>query len=276
LAPRAKGKRLLDLDTDFIEALVLNLSAAGVSPRTVNGTLNAVRVPMKYFCSRNRIANPLASVERLAERPRERGVLSVAELQKIIALEGESPRVKAGVLLGALCGLRLGEIRAIMSEDIDRESNMLTVQRNAIEKEIKGPKGSRPGALRSRQVPIPRPALDALDICIGLAPAGAAFILWNERGASRPIDGRTLQNGFIRILESIGISEAERKRRNLCLHGLRHFFVSLQRANGIADFITARMSGHRSVSMLENYSRGADNVVDFAKAREAIEKAVSL
>jgi hypothetical protein len=36
------------------------------------------------------------------------------------------------------------------------------------------------------------------------------------------------------------------------------------------------MSGHRSVSMLENYSRGADNVVDFAKAREAIEKAVSL
>ena len=77
------------------------------------------------------------------------------------------------------------------------------------------------------------------------------------------------------MLEAFSIDEAERKRRNLVFHGLRHTFVSLQRASGIPDFVTARMSGHRSVEMLENYSRGAENVVDFAAAREALEKAVS-
>jgi integrase len=274
LAPKTKGKRLLDLDADFMEALVLDLSAAGVSPRTVNGVLNAIRVPIKYFCKRNRLADPLASMERLAEHPRERGVLSITELQMIIALK-ESPRAKAGVLLAALCGLRLGEVIGIMPEDIDRTASMITVQHNYIGGEVKGPKGSRLGAQRVRQVPAPRPVLEALEICLSLAPEGARFILWNSYDKTRPVDRKTLQGGFVRMLEAIGIDEEERKRRNLVFHGLRHTFVSLQRASGIPDFITARMSGHRNVEMLENYSRGAENVIDFTAAREALEKAVS-
>jgi len=274
LAPKITGMRLLDLDADFVEGFILDLSASGVSPRTVNAVLDGLRTPIKYFCKRNRLADPLASVERLAERPKERGVLSVAEIQKIIALN-ESPRVKAGVLLAALCGLRLGEVIGILPEDIDKAASMLTVQHNYIGRELKGPKGSRPDSLRVRQVPAPRPVLDALEVCASLAPARARFVLWNERDKSLPVDRKTLQGGFARILEAIGIPEAERKRRNLVFHGLRHTFVSLQRANGIPDFVTARMSGHRSVEMLENYSRGAENVVDFAAAREALEKAVA-
>ena len=84
LAPHIKGKRLLDLD--FMEGLVLDLSAAGVKPRTINGALAAARVTVKYFCRRNHLADLLAGLEKLAERPRERGALSVAELQKIIFL----------------------------------------------------------------------------------------------------------------------------------------------------------------------------------------------
>jgi integrase len=162
-----------------------------------------------------------------------------------------------------------------MPEDVDRVKAMLIIQHNYIGHEVKGPKGSRPGSLRVRQVPAPRPVLDALDLCASIAPSGARFVLWNECDKSRPIDRKTLQGGFARILEAIGINGAERKRRNLVFHGLRHTFVSLQRANGIPDFVTARMSGHRSVEMLENYSRGAENVVDFTAAREALEKAVS-
>jgi len=275
LAPKIKELRLLELSVDFVEELILGLSAAGASPRTVNAVLDGLRTPVKYFCKRNRLADPLASVERLAERPRERGILSIAELQKIITLN-ESPRVKAGILLAALCGLRLGEVVGLMPEDVDRSSSMLTVQHNYIGGDVKGPKGSRPGSQRIRQVPAPRPVLDALDVCTSLTPPGARFVLWNEKDKSRPIDRKTLQGGFARVLEDIGVGKEERKRRNLVFHGLRHTFVSLQRANGIPDFVTARMSGHRSVEMLETYSRGADNVLDFTAAREALEKAVEL
>jgi integrase len=274
LAPKIKGKRLLDLDTDFIEGLVLRLSTDGASPRTINGLLNVIRVPMKYFCRRNRLANPLGSIEKLAEHPRARGVLSIAELQKIISLEGESPRVKTGVLLAALCGLRLGEVVGLMPGDVDTENSMLTVQHNYIGSLVKGPKGSRPGALRIRQVPIPRPVLEALKSCKRLAPAGARFILWNDCDSSRPIDRDTLQSGFDRVLEAIGIDKESRQRRNIVFHSLRHGLVSLQRASGVPDFVTARISGHRSLVMLENYSRGADSVIDFSEARASIEKAL--
>jgi len=272
LAPKIKGKKLLELDADFVEGLVLELSVAGASPRTVNAVLNSVRVPMKYFCKRHRIADPLGVVERLAEHPRERGTLSIAELQKIVALD-ESPRVKAGVLLAALCGLRLGECCGLMPEDVDRGKAMLTVQHNFVGDELKAPKGSRPGALRIRQVPAPRPVLDSLDLCAKCSPSGARFLLWNDCDPSRPVDPRTLQDGFARILREIGIDTIERKRRNLCYHSLRHTFVSLQRASGVPDFAVMRMAGHSSIDMTERYSHSA-NIVDFTAAREALEKAV--
>jgi integrase len=274
LAPKIKGMRLLDIDADFVEALILKLSSSGVKPRTVNAVLDCLRVPMKYFCKRKRLADPLSVVDRLAEYPRERGILSIAELQKIIALE-ESPRVKAGVLLAALCGLRLGECCGLMREDVDKKTGMLTIRHNFVAADgMKGPKGSRPGAIRARQVPIPRPVLETIKVCESVAPEGAPFVLWNDKDASRPVRPQTLQVGYTRILEEIGIDEKAKKARNLTFHGLRHGFVSMQRANGIPDFITAQESGHRSVEMLNTYSRGAGNVVDFTAAREAIEKAM--
>jgi len=152
---------------------------------------------MKYSCKRNRLADPLAAVEKLAERPWERGALSVAELQRIIALN-ESPSVKAGVLLASLCGLRLGECCGLMPEDMDNAAGMLTVQHDFIEGEgLKGPKGSRPGSPRARQVPIPRPVLDALELCESVAPAGVRFVLCNGRDPSRLADLDTLQTGYI-------------------------------------------------------------------------------
>jgi len=274
--PYLKGKRLLDLNADFIETLILSLSAKGTKARTVNMAIGTIRVPMRYFCRRNRLQNPMGPVEMLSENPRERGVLSVAEIRKIIALQGESPRVKAGVLLGALCGLRLGEARAVMLRDVDRETMMLVVQHNAIHSEpVRGPKGSRPGNIKIRQVLIPQPVLDILDICASLAPKEAQFYLWNEKDSTKPIYSTTLQNGYRRILEKIGIKEEERKARNLVFHGLRHTFVSLSRAAGTPDFITARESGHKSVGMLENYSRNANNLIDFQALRIKLEKVIA-
>lgn len=49
LVPKIKGKKLLDLDTDFIESLVLELSSKGVQPRTINAVIASMRVPMRYF-----------------------------------------------------------------------------------------------------------------------------------------------------------------------------------------------------------------------------------
>jgi len=72
-------------------------------------------------------------------------------------------------------------------------------------------------------------------------------------------------------LARIGIKEEQRKSRNLVFHGLRHTFVSLSRASGLPDFLVMRMAGHKSASMMENYSH-AGNVIDFTATRAKMDE----
>jgi hypothetical protein len=53
LAPRIKGMRLLELDADFMERVVLDMSAAGASPRTVivaDMRMRSVAIPRAQCC----------------------------------------------------------------------------------------------------------------------------------------------------------------------------------------------------------------------------------
>jgi integrase len=65
----------------------------------------------------------------------------------------------------------------------------------------------------------------------------------------------------------------EQKRRNLTFHGLRHTFVTLGRLAGISDLEIQALARHKSGAMTERYSH-ASQVLDFAAAREKLEKAV--
>jgi integrase len=271
LSAALKGKRLLEVSPAFLEKTILDLSKKGASPRTINTAVQAIKVPYAHFCKLHRLANPLATIEKVRESYRERGILSAAEVGKIIALEKESPRVVAAVLLGALCGLRLGEVRGLQWEDVDADAGMIHVRHNIVD-EAEGVKGPKWGSVR--YVPAPQPVIEALKLCADTAPEGnLRFILWNEKRADAPILSATIRKGFKRILKKIGIDDAERERRNLQFHGLRHTFVSLSRAGGVPDFVVQRMAGHKTMMMTDRYSH-AEGVIDFAAAREAMEKAV--
>lgn len=271
LSKALKGKRLLDLTPVFLESLVLKMSKEGCSPRTINTSLQALKVPYGYFCRQHRLANALTSIEKLKESPRERGILTADELGRVIALEGESPRAVAGVLLGALCGLRLGEVRGLQWEDIDENAGTITIRHNAVNS-AEGVKAPKWGSIRT--VPAPAPVLEALNLCADVSPYGrSGFVIWNEKRKDSPVSHETIPAGFRRILSAIGISDTERAERNLVFHGLRHTFVSLSRAASVPDFIVQRMAGHKSMDMTNRYSH-TEGLIDFAAARASIEAAV--
>lgn len=79
-----------------------------------------------------------------AEDPVERGTLSADEITRIIALPGAHPRARAAILLSALCGLRMGEVRGLQWEDVDFDRLMLKVHHNYVtdEEGLKGPLSS--------------------------------------------------------------------------------------------------------------------------------------
>jgi integrase len=76
------------------------------------------------------------------------------------------------------------------------------------------------------------------------------------------------------MLVKIGITKEARETRNLCMHGLRHLFVTLSRSAGLPDYVVMRLAGHRSPEMMERYSHG-EKIVDFQAARIGIEAALS-
>ena len=271
LGERLKNVRLHQLTVPLMEKTILNLSETGASARTINAVIAAVRVPISDWARHNRVPDPLQYLGRIAENPRARGTLSVDEIAKIIELRSESPRVRCAVLLGALCGLRLGEVRGLEWSDVDEASGMLHVVHNYVDDRegVKGPKcGSR------RDVPLPAAVLEAVTLCRACAPKDARHVLWNDKDATRPMDKGTIERAFPILLGRIGIDDTARKSRNLCFHGLRHSYISMTRAAGVPDFAVMRLAGHKSLQMTERYSH-AENVVDFTAARLALNGAIS-
>jgi integrase len=267
-----KGVRLHSLSVPRMERIVLDLSAAGVNPRTINCLIQGVRVPVTDFSRRHRVPDPLQYLGRVAERPRERGTLSIDEIAKIIELRDESPRYRCAILLGALCGLRLGEARGLEWGDVDEAAGLVHVVHNFVD-DREGSKAPKCGS--KRDVPLPAVVSEAVTLCRAVAPEGARLVLWNDNDKERPMDKSAFERAFHRILGCIGIDEDARKARNLVFHGLRHTYVSATRAAGLPDFVVMRLAGHKSLAMTERYSH-AENVVDFAAARLALDGAVSL
>jgi len=266
-----KDVRFHQLTVPRMEKIVLAFAAAGMNPRSINYVIQSVRVPVSDWARRHRVPDPLQYLQRVAERPRERGTLSLDEVARIAALEGESPRVKAAILLGALCGLRMGETRGLEWDDIDEEAGLVHVVHNYVDDRegVKGPKcGSR------RDVPLPDKVLEAVKLCRAVAPEGARFVLFNEKNPEKPTDKQVVERGFRAILAKVGIDDELRKTRNLVFHGLRHTYVSATRAVGLPDFAVMRLAGHKSLAMTERYSH-AEKVVDYAVARAALNEVLS-
>jgi integrase len=267
LAGPLQGVRLRGLTAPRLERIILELADAGVSPRTINYALQAVRVPITWNARQHRVPDPLEYLEKVAEAPRVRGCLTMYEVRRIIDLRDESPRIRAALLLGALCGCRLGEIRGLLPEDIDKEAGVVHIKHNFVD-EREGLKVPKSGS--TRDVPLPALVLEALELCLAIAPAGSRFVIFNEKTADKPIEKNSVRRGFVRTLARIGIGDEERKARALTPHGLRHFYVSAGRAAGLPDFTVQRLAGHKSAAMMLRYSNHSE-VVDFAAAKAALE-----
>ncbi len=250
-----------------------------LSPRMINRVLQAVTVPLRWGWKRGHLASdPTQQLEWFPEHGSERGILSIDELQKVIALDCRTKkrahatvlvpdvRQRAAVLLAALAGLRRGEARALTWADVDLVAPALRISRAYTD----GDGFKAPKAASSREVPICQALAAALAEVKAASPFRAPedLVLYNvEQGL--PMAEVTIRRGFELVLTAIGVTPKERTRRHLVYHGLRHFFVSMSRTV-LPDFAVRRLSGHRTAAMLENYSH-TDGVVDMAAARTAID-----
>ncbi|MDR1047377.1 MAG: site-specific integrase [Treponema sp.] len=287
--PPFQGIALQRLTPALIRDWLTWMAGKGLSGHRINHILLGMRVAVRYAVTREELdRDPFRNIGEAAETSREKGILTSNEIARLIAAPISDPRHRLAVLLGTLCGMRMGEVRGLQWGDI--EDGLIHIRHNWIDGEgLKAPK-CKGGAIRenTRTVPLPVTVAAILETLRGLStdPSATSFVIEASQGNEEPVSRDFFRYVLDKELASIGISGTwkgkppapadyvnEQKQRNLTFHGLRHTFITLGRLAGITDLEIQALAGHKSSQMMERYSH-ASQVLDFTAAREKLEKAV--
>ncbi|MDR1929652.1 MAG: site-specific integrase, partial [Treponema sp.] len=196
--PGFRGVMLRDLTAGKIRDWMTWAVEKGLSGRRINTVLQSMRIAVRYAVAREELGrDPFKNIGEVDEQPREKGVLTPREVSALIQSPMKDPRTRLAVLLGMLCGLRRGEVRGLLWEDIDPEAGMIHIQHNWQDGEgMKAPK-CKGGAMREnkRTVPLPSSVTAAVEAVrqISRNPAPDHFVF---EGMYRP--GEPLGNNFFR------------------------------------------------------------------------------
>jgi hypothetical protein len=113
--PGFRGVTLHTLTSGIIRDWMTWAAERGMSGRRINQVIEAVRIAVKYAVQREELdKNPFRNIGKVLESRREKGVLTPGEVSRLIHAPVTDPRGRLAVLLGALCGLRLGEVRGLL------------------------------------------------------------------------------------------------------------------------------------------------------------------
>jgi len=270
--PAFNGIGLRQLTPGLIRDWMRWMAERGVKGGRMNKVMQAMSVAVHYAVAREELErDPFRNIHDAPETRKEKGILSSAELARLIGTPAADPRGRLAVLLGALCGLRLGEVRGLLWGDIG--DGIVAVCHNYVDDEgIKAPKSGSAGTV---------PFADAVRTAINevrqvsLNPEPDQFVMESLKRPGKPYAKSYFDDALKKELAAIGIATDEQRRRNLTFHSLRHTFITLGRLAGISDFEIQALARHKSGAMMERYSH-ASQVIDFNAAREKIEKAIEV
>ena len=126
------------------------MAGKGLSGARINAILQGIRVAIRYAVAREELdCDPFRNIGKAAENPREKGVLAPDEVARLIAAPIADPRHRLAVLLGTLCGMRLGEIRGLRWGDIG--GGLVRIRNNWITAKARRPRNAREGRCAKTQ-----------------------------------------------------------------------------------------------------------------------------
>lgn len=80
-----------------------------------------------------------------------------------------------------------------------------------------------------------------------------SFVFWSPKVAGQPMWPSSFEDDFYIAMQKIGISEEQRKERNIVFHSLRHYCAT-QIAQRASLEIAMKILGHRTEEMTRLYS----------------------
>ena len=265
-----RGRMMSSITELELKQLCVQLSDKGLADASINKTMLAGTTPLTW-AKKNKIiaSNPAESLERISETNEERGILTDDEVQKLFSeaiWKDEMARVAN--ILACTTGLRLGECLGIQKANIKDSS--LEVWNWT---EMDGRK--KPKNNKLRIVPLMKEIRDELLALLEKNPhdnSDTNYVFYGTE-PGKPALGDSMLNGLVSALESIGISDSQRKERNIDFHSWRHYYTS-----NVCIYVDEKklktVTGHNSEAVFNVYA-GHKKEVDVLAVATATKKAFS-
>jgi len=251
-------------------AVGLCLTGAGgrepVSLRTANYIRAVLHAAYEWGIANGMVHFDPITFPRLKEGPRPRArALDADELARALpwmahpAAGWDDLCARRGALLALHAGLRVGEVCALRSSDVDWADMSVTVERSVSEKgglHLKAPKGGK-----ARRIALDLDCMDALrelaDRNAELFGASAESLLCDARGRLRRPS--SMSRAFAAGMDDVGVGCTR-------FHCLRHTHATYLAAQGVPLADIARRLGHASISTTAEVYMHALPAVDRAAA----------
>jgi len=248
LRPALGKMHIGDIRAREIEALKADLLDGNRGRKTVNNVLACLGKILRY-------AHELELIERV---PRIRLLkvdkqkfrfLDFDELDALLAAAKPEPEWYTAILLGADAGLRLGEIRALQWDDVDRRHDRITIGR-ALWCDVEGTtKG-----WNLRTIPLTKRLSQALR---ELRHLRGKYVLADADG--RAFNMEAMRWNLPRLCRKAKISPVG-------WHALRHTFCSHLALNGAPSRVIQELAGHSSLTTTLRYMHLVPGATDDAIA----------
>jgi len=263
--------RLSDLTKANINSWLLDLPQKGkLSNKSANNVLNCLRRILDCAVDEGLVEKNFASeVKPLIVRNNRRGAFSLEQVQKLLASDWGNEYFNTAFHLGAMTGLRMGELQALTTQQIFPDHIVVNASWSA---EGEGRKSTKSGY--DRIVPIGSETYEKL--CAIFPPKGGLIFTYN---GDRPISQNTFSRALIKRMNEINgrLPDEEtgtqglffdylNKKEPLSFHSFRHFLNTRMIAADIPESKIQAIIGHESDSMTEHYAHL--NVSDLQTFRE--------
>ncbi|MEM7056512.1 MAG: site-specific tyrosine recombinase XerD [Pseudomonadota bacterium] len=250
----AQGESLDIATRPVIEAYLVDLDAAGLSPATRARRLSSIRQFYRFAYAEgwrsDNPANAISGPTRGQKLPRTLSEDHVTRLMDAVARPRGSKQVRMRCLMELLyaTGLRVTELVSLPAAAVRGDPRMVLVRG----------KGGR-----ERMVPLSRPAKQALSDWLGIRDGDEAKTVENGGRASpflfpsRGKSGHLTRAAFFLALKDLALA-AGLDPSTISPHTLRHAFATHLLANGADLRSIQTLLGHADISTTEIYTHVLD------------------
>lgn len=239
--PAIGEKKLPDVSPADLSALLLDIQAQGRSHSTAVKVYTVLHTMFKMAYLADTIPrNPMDKVARPVPRKdeiraTEAQALTVEELQTVLAaLEAEPLKWRALVHLLIDTGVRRGECCGLKWEDIDLESQVVTIRRNLCYTPARGVYVDTPKNGRTREVDIGPETAALLE---ALRAQSLGEYVFTQEGSMEPMHPQSPTRYLKKLSAKCGVPD-------LHPHKLRHTFASVAITAGADVASVSEALGH--------------------------------